>query len=174
MKRIGLLLLLLLLTPVAAAATTPPSHDPYAASLAYAKCMRAHGVPHPDPDRTGEFHLTAAEERLLKAVPTAQRKAADRACVSTLKGLDNRPLTHQAHLRALRVLRQVAACMKRHGHQMGPPIVKNLSNGRAMFGFQGRAGNSSPSYLRDQHGCEKRVRLAHKLAVIIAEDRSHI
>src|SRR5437763_14369497 len=117
MKRIALLLLFMLVTPVAAAATAPPSHDPYTASLAYAKCMRAHGVPHPDPDRRGDFHLTAAEERLLKTVPATRRKAADRACLSTLEGLDNRPLTHQAHTRALRDLRQVAASIKPHGHE---------------------------------------------------------
>jgi hypothetical protein len=166
--------LCVLVAPVAAAgATAPPSHDPYTASLAYARCMRAHGVPHPDPDRTGDFHLTAAEERRLKQAP--RRKAADRACLPTLSGLDNRPLTHEAHVRALRVLRQVAACMKRRGHQMGAPIVKNLSHGRAMFGFKGiEPGARSPGYLRDEHACEQRVRLAHKLDVIIAQDRSHL
>jgi hypothetical protein len=35
---------------VAAAAGRPPA-NPYEAGLAYAACMRAHGVPHPDPDR---------------------------------------------------------------------------------------------------------------------------
>ena len=62
MKRVALLLLFMLVTPVAAAATAPPSHDPYTASLAYAKCMRAHGVPHPDPDRRYQTANALAED----------------------------------------------------------------------------------------------------------------
>ena len=170
------LLLLALAAPAAAiAAAAPPSHDPYTASLAYARCMRAHGVPHPNPDRSGDFHLTAAQERRMKTVPRAEREAADKACYFTLKGLDNRPLTLEAHRRALPVLRELATCMKKRGHTMGPPIVKNLNRGRAMFGFKGvQKGASAPSYLQDEHACEKRVRLAQKLDAIIARDRSHL
>src|SRR6266508_1199321 len=74
-------------------AAAPPSTDPYTASLRYAQCMRAHGVPHPNPDRRGDFRLTPAQERWMRAVPRSARKAADDACFRNLKGLDLRPLT---------------------------------------------------------------------------------
>lgn len=167
------LLAALALPATALAARTPPSKDPYKASLAYAKCMRAHGVPHPNPDPSGDFHLTQAQERRLKQVPYAQRQAADKACFYTLSALDNRPLTHQAQLRALKVLRDVSLCMKGRGHVLGPPVVKNLPRGRAFFGFQrAGVGAGTPAYHRDELYCERHVRLAQKLDAIIAQDRS--
>src|SRR3954447_14650252 len=68
----------------------PPaaSGDPYGASLAYARCMRSHGVPHPNPALKGDFHLTLAQERRMKTVPHERRQAAAEACFHTLKGLD--------------------------------------------------------------------------------------
>lgn len=171
------LLLALATAPAAAAsaATPPPSTDPYTASLAYAECMRAHGVPHPNPDRIGNFHLAPADERRLREIPRARRTAADKACFHTLKGLDNRPLTPQAQSRALAVLREVARCMLRRGHAMGAPVVKNMSRGRAFFGFKGvPRGAPDPSLMRDELACEKRVGLARKIDKIIAADRSHL
>ena len=52
---------------VAAALALAPSPDPYTASLQYAQCLRAHGVPHPLPDAKGDFSLTAADEARLRA-----------------------------------------------------------------------------------------------------------
>lgn len=171
-----LVLLLALATPaVAVAAQAPPSKDPYTASLAYAKCMRAHGVPHPYPDRAGNFHLTPAQERRLKQVPYAKRQAADKACFHTISALDHRPLSQEAQLRALGVLRDVSRCMKGRGHLLGAPVVKNLPRGRAFFGFQrAGAGSGTPAYHRDELYCERHVRLAQKLDAIIAQDRSHL
>ena len=53
---------------LSATAAGAPSPDP-TASLAYAKCLRAHGVPHPLPDAKGNFSLTPAEEQRLQIVP---------------------------------------------------------------------------------------------------------
>jgi hypothetical protein len=170
-----LVVLVVLAAPSAAlAAASPPSHDPYTASLAYVKCMRAHGVPQPNPDRSGNLHLTLQQEARLKRVPFAKRQAADKACFHTLKGLDNRPLTRQAQLRALGVLRQLSRCLARRGYKTGPPVVRNLSRGRAMFGFARAPGGGTggAAALRAEHACEKRVRLAQKLDAIIAQDRS--
>ena len=58
---------------------------------------------------------------------------------------------------------------------MGAPVVKNMSRGRAFFGFKGLPrGAPDPSRLPDQHACEKSVGLAPKLSAIIAADRSHL
>jgi hypothetical protein len=149
---------------------TPVSADPYAASLAYARCLRAHGVPHPNPDRKGNFSLTAAQERRLKSVPRAKRQAAMRACFHTLKGLDMRPLSREAQRRALAVFAQLRRCMARRGHVLGKPIVENRGMGRWLFGFE-RAPDERGS-IRDQHACEQSVHLAAKIDRIIADDRA--
>jgi hypothetical protein len=158
---------------VAAFPAAPPSTDPYTASLRYAQCMRAHGVPHPNPDRRGDFSLTPAQERRMRAVAPRIRKAAGDACFHNLKGLDLRPLTPRGQLRAIGVLKQVGACMRGFGYEMGRPVVKNMSRGRAFFGFR----NPSPKppgarFQKEELKCEKRVNLAGKLNRIIAEDRS--
>src|SRR4051812_7990947 len=118
------------------AAAPPPSTNPYVASLRYAECMRAHGVPQPNPDRTGNIHLTPADERRMRAVPRSKRLAADKACFHNLKGLNNRPLTPRAQRRALGVLREVSRCMSGYGFRLGKPVVKNMPRGRAFFGFE--------------------------------------
>ena len=154
-------------------AAAPPSRDPYTASLRYAQCMRAHGVPHPNPDRRGDFNLTPAQERRMRAVPRSTRKAADDACFHNLKGLDLRPLTPRAKQRAIGILKQLGACMRGFGYEMGRPVVKNLPRGRAFFGFTNPRSTPPSARLRQaQRTCERRVNLAGKLDRIIAEDRS--
>jgi hypothetical protein len=154
------------------AAGPEPSGDPYLASVAYAKCMRAHGVPHPDPDRKGDFSLTPADERRMRAIGPAKREAAEKACFRNLKGLNLRPLTREAQARAKKVLQELGACIRKKGHVVGNPVVKNLSRGRAFFGFDSAGPDArTKTYLRDSHACEKQVRLAPRISKIIEEDR---
>jgi hypothetical protein len=150
-----------------------PTADPYRASLAYARCLRSRGVPHPNPNRAGDFNLTPADERRLRSVPKRKREAATRACFHTIKGLDNRPLSRQGKRRALVVLRELRRCIQRHGYEVGAPIVRNMTLGRMMFGFERVAPPASPQRLeRDQHACERDVHLARRINQIIADDRS--
>jgi hypothetical protein len=156
--------------PIAAAR---PSADPYRASLAYARCLRSRGIPHPNPNRVGDFNLTPADERRLRAVPNRRREAATRACFHTLKGLDMRPLSRQGQQQALVVLRELRSCIQRHGYKVGAPIVRNMSMGRMMFGFERVARPASRErYERDSHGCERQVHLARRISQIIADDRA--
>ncbi len=63
--------------------------------------------------------------------------------------------------------------MQGHGYAMGPPVVKNLSRGRAFFGFRNPHPPPLTKSLRQaQHTCEKRVNMAGQLDRIIADDRS--
>src|SRR5919198_4401582 len=143
-----------------------PSPDPYIASLRYANCMRAHGVPHPLPDKRGDFHLTKADERRMRRVPRSVRKAADDACFHHLKGLNLSPLSKQAIARANKVVASLGRCIRRAGYRVGPPQVRNLGRGRASFGFAPLPGNPgySRAYLerftRASHACEKRMHFA--------------
>lgn len=162
-----------------ASPTPQPSSDPYVASLAFAKCMRQHGVPHPNPDRRGDFELTPADERRLRTVPRKKREAAEKACFHHLKGLNNRPLSKQAIARARAVVVELAQCIRASGYQVGAPVVRNLSRGRAFFGFQDLqkqdrehwTGATRQQYVRVQQACEKRVNVGKRISKIIDQDR---
>jgi hypothetical protein len=81
------------------------------AGLAFAACMRAHGVPHPDPDRNGDFNLTPAQEHRLRVVGMAKVRAADNACFKYLKRVvSTKPLSAKAKAQARHVLEQVRTC----------------------------------------------------------------
>jgi hypothetical protein len=80
--------------PTTTRAALPPSKS-YLANLRFARCMRAHGVAHPNPDANGDFELTPAQERRMRASATrSQREAADKYCFRYLKGVvSTRPLS---------------------------------------------------------------------------------
>jgi hypothetical protein len=153
-----------------------PHLDPYKAGVAYARCMRAHGVPHPDPDANGDFHLTPAQDNAMHTVPRTQHEAADAACFHLLKGtVSTQPLSRDAQKAALVPLGEVRQCMRGFGYQLGKPIVKTMSRGRAMFGFeatpQPKSAKARAKVLNAEHTCEKRVQLAAKIDAIIKADR---
>jgi hypothetical protein len=155
----------------------PPSADPYEAGLAFAACMRAHGVPHPDPDRTGDFNLTPGQEQRLRAVGMAKVRAADKACFKYLKRVvSTKPLSAKAKAQARHVLGQVRTCVRGFGYRLGAPVVQNLSRGRAFFGFKPSATASPPSraLMKAEHTCERRVQLAKRISAIIAIDRAPV
>jgi hypothetical protein len=152
-----------------------PSSDPYVASLAYARCLRAHGVPHPNPDKHGDFNLTPRQEHRLRSVPAKGRDAAMKACFHNLAGLNNQPLSARAHRRAVKVLLQLKRCLGGYGIEVGKPIVQNMSFGRAKFGFDRSdrqpANMTRAEHTRAEHVCERRVDMARKISRIIEEDR---
>lgn len=170
-------------TRAVTATVPPPSTDPYIASVRYARCMRQHGVPHPDPDKHGDFSLTPADEKRMRAVDPKRRKAAENACFHHLEGLNLAPLSPHAIALATRVVADLGRCLSSYGHEVGPPQVRNLGRGRASFGFkqlptrdsdywQSPAGRLEARRLhRDQLICEKRVKMAARLNKIIADDR---
>jgi hypothetical protein len=184
-RRVGLLVVLALAGCGGSAAhstsvqrsATPPSKA-YTASLAYANCLRAHGLDHPDPDANGDFSLTPKqEERLKESAPLQQRRQADKDCFHFLKGtVSTKPLSKAAKRAALAPLRDLKQCLVGLGYEVGNPVVKNLKRGRAMFGFDSAGSRPVTKAARaKQHAaqitCEKRVRLAQRLDEIIKLDR---
>jgi hypothetical protein len=155
--------------------TQPPQVDRYQAALAYARCMRAHGVPHPDPDPVGDFRLTPAEDKRLQRVPRARRKAADNACFHLLKGtVSTKPLSQHAKSQAKVVLSRVARCMRGYGYVQGTPVVKDLPRGRAFFGFEHAPlvpRSERKGSAKAEQTCETRVHLADRISEIVARDR---
>jgi hypothetical protein len=158
-------------------AAPTPHLDPYRAGVAYARCMRAHGVPHPDPDRDGDFHLTPKQEERMQVATPKQHEAADKACFHFLAGtVSTQPLSRGARRAALEPLRDLKQCMHGRGYELGTPIVKNLTRGRSMFGFDKAppppAGAGSTMRLHAaQLACEKSTRRAAKLDAIVNADR---
>jgi hypothetical protein len=76
------------------------------AALAYARCMRAHGVPDfPDPDSNGTFNLPSSV--------TSQETSANHVCNHLLNV--STPLNAAQTQHALRQLVRYAQCMRAHG-----------------------------------------------------------
>jgi hypothetical protein len=151
--------------------------DPYMASLAFARCMRQHGVPHPNPDSAGNFHLTPRQEQLMRRATPQQHELAERACFHFLKPVvSTKPLSAHAMALARVGLRGLAVCMRSRGYDFynSAPVVKNLSRGRAFFGFE-RADprlkkvQGTAPFLRARTACEQKLNA--KLDAIIAADR---
>jgi hypothetical protein len=160
---------------VSARSAPAPSTNPYKAGLAYAACMRAHGVPHPNPDREGDFHLTPAQERRLKAAGHAKVEAATRACFKYLRPVvSTKPLSAKAKAQAVKVLEQLRTCVRKLGFELGAPVVKDMTLGRAFFGFLPGESRPSTAMTRAEHTCERRVQLAKKIDAIIAADRTPV
>jgi len=159
--------------PVAGA----PHIDPYRASLNYARCMRARGIAHPDPAPNGDFHLTPAQEARMRASATPKEiEAGDKACFHLLKGtVSTKPLSLAARRAALVPLRDLKHCLQGFGYNEGKPMVRGLTRGRAMFGFENGPRPQSPRdrkrLANAQHTCEQRVQLAKRLDAIIKADR---
>lgn len=135
--------------------------------------MRSHGVPHPDPDAAGNFHLTPAQEQRMKRATPKQHERADKACFHFLRPVvSTKPLSKHAIALAKRALRANATCMARHGYDFfhSPPVVRNLSRGRAFFGYE-RAEKTpnDKGFLAARTACERILNA--KLDGIIAADR---
>jgi hypothetical protein len=136
-------------------------------------------VPHPNPDPKGDFRLTPADERRLRAVPHAKRDAAMQLCFRLhLKGVvSTKPLSAHAKAQAIAVLRDLEGCLRGYGFEAGEPVVENLTLGRAFFGFT-RAPTVPASERKRlaaaQHTCERRVEMAKRIDAIVAADRAGV
>ena len=138
--------------------------------------MRRHGVPHPNPDRKGDFHLTPRQEELMRRAGQRKHEAAEKACFHHLKPVvSTKPLSAHAKAQARKALREHAGCLAARGYDFfSGPVVKDLSRGRAFFGFERtkpgfEQAHRTPRYLRAQRACEQV--LNRKLDRIIAADR---
>jgi hypothetical protein len=158
------------------AAEPPVVIDPYKASVAFAACMRREGLPYPDPDRAGNFHLTPRQEQRLFRFSRAKREAAEKACFHHLRPVvSTKPLSTRAKERAKEALRKFARCMRAEGFDFfSDPVVRNRSRGRAFFGFKRtdpilRDVERSRPFLRARTACERG--LSARLDKIIADDR---
>ena len=110
------------------------------------------------------------------AATPKEHEAADAACFHFLEGtVSTRPLSRGAIKAAVVPLRELKRCLHGFGFETGKPMVRNLSRGRAMFGFrrapQPRDAAGRQRLQRAQHTCEQRVHLAARIDAIVKADR---
>jgi hypothetical protein len=116
--------------------------------LAFARCVRAHGIPNlPDPDASGHFNKN--ELRQL-GVSDARLRAANSACQNFLPA-GQAPLTAQQQQDYLRA----AACMRAHGIAGFPD--PSFSGGGVHFPIPSGIDPSSPQFTQARRTCQRLI-----------------
>jgi len=137
--------------------TVPPSKV-MSGALAYANCMRSHGVPDfPDPNGQGEFQLRAIFENghvtqgadLVPSSPAFQ--AAERTCGSF--GSAGRQVSKAQEGRAFQQALKAAVCMRANGVPSYPD--PKLIDGSIDQEFNGRFNPDSPAFQQAAKKCAK-------------------
>jgi hypothetical protein len=134
-----------------ATATTaqPSSGSGRNSSLAYAKCMRSHGLPNfPDPDGSGDFAMPG------DISPTSPRYiAANKACQSLNSGSHLSP-AKQAQMQSR--LLAFAECMRTHGVPNYPdPTFGPDGSVTQAIGKSSGVDPDSPQYEAAQKACQQ-------------------
>jgi hypothetical protein len=88
--------------------------------------------------------------------------------------VSTKPLSAGAKARAVTVLEQLRRCVHEAGFELGAPIVKDMTLGRAMFGFQPGGSPPSSAMTKAEHTCERRVHLAQRSSASVDADRAAV
>src|SRR5215472_10080921 len=123
------------------------------AALAYARCMRAHGVPDfPDPDSNGQFNVDPQSA-------SSQETAANHVCNHLLNA--GAPMNASQTQHALGQLVRYARCMRAHGvpdfpdpHTSGGGIGQPSTIGFSGPGLKKRLQHPSPQFQSANHACQ--------------------
>jgi hypothetical protein len=119
------------------------SRDPMTQALAYAACMRTHGVPNfPDPKTSGTGHAT------LSIPDSPNAKTADKSCRHLLPG-GGTPNNAREQAKERTFLLKYAACMRKHGVTDFPD-----PNNQGMFPSTGRSDRRSPAFKAASQNCQ--------------------
>ena len=125
--------------------------------------MRAHGIPHPDPDANGDFHLTPAQDKAMHSVSRKQHEAADAACFHLLKGtVSTQPLSRGARRAALVPLGEVRQCMLGFGYQLRQADREEHEPGTRDVRLCAHTATEGREGTREDHGRGAHVREARE------------
>ena len=116
--------------------------------LAYARCMRVHGIPN-FPDPGGDGHFNKHKLRQL-GISESRARAAGTACQNLLPA-GQPPLTAQQQQDYLRA----AACMRSHGIVGFPD--PSFSGGGVHFPIPPGIDPSSPQVTQARHTCQRLI-----------------
>jgi hypothetical protein len=123
----------------------------YQKALAYAQCMRSHGVPRfPDPDSRGNFAISGPE---IGPVNGTEFRNADKACRHLLPG--SQPMTPAQQRQATAQALRFVACMRSHGLPHFPDPVVNAQGIGFRVGGNGGPRPGSPQFKAAQQACQR-------------------
>ena len=127
--------------------TTSTTVDPEEAMLAFAGCMRDHGVDFPDPGPDGEVRIEVDE------ADEAAWAAADEACDDLRPEMA--PMTDDQQSELADQLLAQAACMRDHGWDMPDPEIITPADGGVQFRYphQLDIDVDDPEYQTDHRAC---------------------
>jgi hypothetical protein len=127
------------------------------AQLAFAQCMREHGIDMPDP-QPGERGIRLTNP---KGTSPAKMEEADKACRKHLEGLRGPELTDEQQKEFQEAALNHARCMREHGIDFPDPTFGE--NGQATIRIQrgkGRGGGidpDDPKFKEAQKACESEL-----------------
>ncbi|MGA9876752.1 MAG: hypothetical protein WBQ21_13185 [Solirubrobacteraceae bacterium] len=126
--------------------------------LAYASCMRSHGVPNfPDPNSGGGIDDKRAVIRALRGVSNSQAQATQDECQrlipagAGLGGKTSQPVAAQQQHYYL----SAAACMRSHGITKFPDPA--FSAGRVEFPGIDKIDTNSPQFIQARQTCQNLI-----------------
>jgi len=123
---LGAMLGIVVLAACSSSGTTNASGDSststaYPQALAYAQCMRAHGVPtYPDPNSKGQFYIANGASDPTANVSTTVLNAAAQACQKLLPATMVKPPNGQGSTSDQTAQLKWAVCMRSHGEPNFP------------------------------------------------------
>jgi hypothetical protein len=123
------------------------SKDFKQAALAFARCMRQHGIDVPDPQFNGDHITQRLPTRAEQNSP--KFKAAQQACQ---KYLPNGGVAPKPNPQQQQQLLQFARCMRQHGIDVPDP---GASGGIEVKGSPGTVNPDSPTFKAAQQACQQ-------------------
>lgn len=132
--------------------TAPAGSSKYQKGVAYAQCMREHGVPNfPDPLPKGGFLLSPSITGGIGGQVSPQYQAAENSCAS-LSPVGVLSPQQQQHM--LSQLLKVTACMRSHGYKNFPdPTFSSQGITLHIVGFD----RGSPQFQNAMNTCTKQI-----------------
>jgi hypothetical protein len=150
-------------------ATSSGSTSPGASGsgpLAFAKCMRASGVPNfPDPGPGGGFSIPASDDPAAPAFKTAEATCQKLTQAGAVGGALSLGATTHPTAQTLTQMRNVAECMRRHGITEFPDPTTSIPSDMAgvrqiadrdgaIFVFKDTLDIQSPAFSQAAAACE--------------------
>jgi uncharacterized protein involved in copper resistance len=159
--RTHILIAALLLVPVLAACGSDPAADPAAstkkqmrdAQLAFAKCMREHGVDMPDP-QPGERGFQVVESN---GMPPAKARAAEEACRKYLDAIKPPELTDAQKKEFQEAALAHARCMREHGIDVPDPTFDSSGRATMKIGKGSGVRPDDPDFKAAADACAKKL-----------------
>ena len=134
--------------PTSSGATGPD--DAKKAMLAYAKCMREHGIDMPDP----QFEGNRIMQRGPKNVNRTKMRAADKACGSIRDSVKPPEMSDEKKAEFKKAALANAQCMRDHGIDFPDPTFDENGGARIEFKRGSRFNPDSPKFKAAQKACE--------------------